>query len=414
MTSFRFAVRALALSLMLTATGAFCVAIPATAASTGAPIPIGGPQLAAQGVIVNRRPGAPPPPAMPGASFLIADMDTGQILAARAPHARHLPASTLKTLTALTLIPVFNVNTRIMVEPQDVRVDGTRLGIVPGTAYNASTLLQGLLMASGNDTAWALARGNTSVAVTLREMNAKAAYLNATDTVAKDPSGLDFPGQTSSAYDLALIGRAAMKLPDFRRYVINKTASLPDGRSADGKWKPGFKIASHNTLLLNYPGTIGIKSGYTVAAMHTFIGAATRGGKTYIVTQMASAKGSWRPTAALLDWAFAYGPSATPIGQLVEPGAAAVATATATATATAMAKPGATAGARSEPLPDAAPGESARLAAFPPWALVAGLLSTMALFGAWALRLRISRRRRRVIIPTSSRADLEPSHHKPS
>jgi D-alanyl-D-alanine carboxypeptidase (penicillin-binding protein 5/6) len=410
MTSFRFAARALALSLTLTATGALAVMVPATAASTAAPIPIGGPQLAARGVIVNPGPGVPPPPAMPGASFLIADMDTGQILAARAPHARHLPASTLKTLTALTLIPVYTMNSKIMVKPQDVRVDGTRLGIVAGTAYNATTLLQGLLMASGNDTAWALARGNTSVAVTLREMNAKAAYLNATDTVAKDPSGLDFAGQTSSAYDLALIGRAAMKLPDFRRYVIKKTASLPIGRSADGQRKPGFKIASHNTLLLNYPGTIGIKSGYTIAAQHTFIGAATRGGKTYIVTQMASPNGSWRPTAALLNWAFANGASVTPIGQLVDPGAAAVATATATATA----KPTVAAGARTESLPATAPGDPARLAAFPPWALAAGLLSALALFGAWALRLRISRRRRHTVIHTGSQADLEPSRRTPS
>jgi D-alanyl-D-alanine carboxypeptidase (penicillin-binding protein 5/6) len=340
MTSFRFAVRALALSLALTAAGAFCVVNPVSPASAAAGSPVvGGRQLAARGVIVNLPPGVPPPPAMPGASFLIADLDTGQILAARAPHARHLPASTLKTLTALTLIPVYNINSKIMVKPQDVRVDGTRLGIVPGTAYNATTLLQGLLMASGNDTAYALARGNQSVAVTLRAMNDNAAYLHATDTVAKDPSGLDAAGQSSSAYDLALIARAAMKLPDFRKYVINKRAILPGGRSTDGKRKPGFQIATHNTLLLNYPGTIGIKSGYTVAAKHTFIGAATRGGKTYLVTQMASAQGSWRPTAALLDWAFKNGAAVTPIGELVEPGRPAVAEPTAQPTVAAVTQP---------------------------------------------------------------------------
>jgi D-alanyl-D-alanine carboxypeptidase (penicillin-binding protein 5/6) len=335
-------------------------------------------------------------------------MDTGQILAARAPHARYLPASTLKTLTALTLIPVFDVNKKIMVKPQDVRAEGSRLGIVPGTAYAATALLQGLLMASGNDAAYALARGNQSVAVTLRAMNATAAGLNAADTVAKDPSGLDKPGQTSSAYDLALIGRAAMKLPDFRKYVINKKAVLPIGRSADGIRKPGFTIETHNTLLLNYPGTIGIKSGYTNAAKHTFIGAATRGGKTYIVTQMASPRGSWRPTAALLDWAFANGASTTPIGQLVEPGAAGVAAATATAKPTVAAK------APAESLPATAPDDPARLAALPPWALVAGMLGALALFGGWAQRRRISRRRRRAIVRARSRADLEPTGREPS
>jgi len=114
--------------------------------------------------------------------------------------------------------------------------------------------LQGLLMVSGNDAAYALARGNHSVAVTLKAMNATAADLNATDTVAKDPSGLDKAGQTTSAYDLALIGRAGMKLPDFRRYVIEKQSVVPGGRSVDGKVKPAFKIGSHNKLLYNYQG----------------------------------------------------------------------------------------------------------------------------------------------------------------
>jgi D-alanyl-D-alanine carboxypeptidase (penicillin-binding protein 5/6) len=325
MTSIRFVVRALALSLALTTAGAFFVVSPASPAMAAGD-PIGGPQLAERGVIVNLAPGVPAPPAMPGASWLIADMDTGQILAAKAPHARHLPASTLKTLTALTLIPILDAEKRIMVKPQDVRVDGSRLGIMSGTAYTAGTLLQGLLMASGNDAAYALARSNTSVPSTLKAMNATAAELNAADTVAKDPSGLDARGQSSSAYDLALIGRAAMKLPDFRRYVINKRASVPGGKAPDGKARPGFKIASHNQLLFNYRGTIGIKTGYTIAAKHTLIAAATRGGKTYIVTSMDSPKVSWRPTAALLNWAFAHGSSVTPVGQLVAAGKATVVT----------------------------------------------------------------------------------------
>ena len=307
MTAPRYAVRALALSISLTAVAAICVIGLTPLAQAARSAPVGGPQLARGGVIVNLAPGVPAPPAMPGASFLVADMDTGQILAARAPHTPHLPASTLKTLTALTLIPRLDPDKKIMVRPEDVRVEGSRVGILAGTAYSTRTLLQGLLLASGNDAAYALARANESVAVTLREMNATAAELGAFDTVAKDPSGLDQPGETSSAYDLALIGRAAMKLPSFRSYVSTRTASVPGGRSSDGKMLPGFKINNHNRLLYNYDGAIGIKNGYTIAAKQTFIAAATRGGKTYIVTEMASPNGSWRPTAALLDWAFAHG-----------------------------------------------------------------------------------------------------------
>jgi D-alanyl-D-alanine carboxypeptidase (penicillin-binding protein 5/6) len=178
-------------------------------------------------------------------------------------------------------------------------------------------------MASGNDAAYALARvggGAGGVRQTLRAMNARATQLGAFDTVARDPAGLDRPGQSSSPYDLALIGRAAMQLPDFRRYVATKSTSFPGGRGPDGKARHAFLINNHNRLLYNYPGTIGIKNGYTLAAKQTFIGAASRGGHTYLVTEMAGTNGSWRPTAALLDWAFAHGAHLAPVGRLVQPG----------------------------------------------------------------------------------------------
>jgi D-alanyl-D-alanine carboxypeptidase (penicillin-binding protein 5/6) len=329
-------VRALALSLLLGAAGAVGVpaevsaaALPAATAPappaqpTPAPGPVGGAELARKGIIVNLPPGVPRPPAVPAASWVLADMTTGKIVAARAPHARLLPASTLKTLTALTLIPTVPAATRIVATDADVRADGTRVGLLPGTSYTAGQLFQGLLMASGNDAAYALARaggGAGGLPQTLRAMNARAAQLGAFDTVARDPAGLDQPGQISSAYDLALIGRAAMQLPGLRRYVTTRQASFPGGKGPDGKARRAFLINNHNRLLYNYPGTLGIKNGYTVAAKQTFIGAVSRGGHTYLLTEMKGTTGSWRPKAALLDWAFAHGAALAPVGQLVEPG----------------------------------------------------------------------------------------------
>jgi D-alanyl-D-alanine carboxypeptidase (penicillin-binding protein 5/6) len=388
MATLRHGERALALGLSLTLAGALCVVGAASPAHATAGDPVGGRQLDAPGVIVNLGRGVPPPPAMPGASFLIADMDTGQILAARAPHARHLPASTLKTLTALTLIPLLNPNAMIMVQPQDVRVEGTHLGILADTAYSVGTLLRGLLIASGNDAAYALARANHGAAVTLQEMNATAADLDAFDTVAKDPSGLDRAGESSSAYDLALIGRAAMNLPDFRGYVSTKQASLPGGRSVDGRLEPGFQIGNHNTLLFNYQGAIGIKNGYTIAARFTYVEAATRGRKTYILTEMDSPISSWRPTAALLDWAFAHGASLTPIGELVEPGAP-TKSEPIVAPGRPQSRPTGPRHASAQASAQAAP----RLSALPPWFGVAGLFSALALVVTWRRR-NISRRRR--------------------
>jgi D-alanyl-D-alanine carboxypeptidase (penicillin-binding protein 5/6) len=384
MTRFRISAGALVLSLTLSATGAFCVAEPSTASattSTSVGNPIGGRQLGGTGVIVNLEPGIPAPPAMPSASFLLADLDTGQILVARAPHARHLPASTLKTLTALTLIPLLNPKTKILVKDQDVKVDGTHVGIMPGTSYSVRTLLQGLLLASGNDAAYALARGNHSVATTLQEMNATAAELNASDTVAKDPSGLDRAGQRTSAYDLALIGRAAMKLPDFRRYVSTKWINFPGGRSTDGRMRPGFAVGNHNMLLHNYKGAIGIKNGYTTAAKFTYVEAATRGGKTYLVTELGSPKGDWKPTAALLNWAFAHGSSVAPIGVLVEPGHGS------DGSDEIVSKPTAAPTVLAQALPAAAPRESPREPGLPGWAGAALIM------GALVLAIGLARRR---------------------
>jgi D-alanyl-D-alanine carboxypeptidase (penicillin-binding protein 5/6) len=249
---------------------------------------------------------------------------------------------------------------------------------MPGTSYSVSTLLQGLLLASGNDAAYALARGNHSVATTLQEMNAIAAGLNASDTVAKDPSGLDRAGQRTSAYDLALIGRAAMKLPDFRRYVSTKWITFPGGRSADGRMRPGFAVGNHNMLLHNYKGAIGIKNGYTIAAKYTYVEAATRGGKTYLVTEMGSPRGDWKPTAALLNWAFAHGSSVAPIGVLVEPG---------DGSDEIVSKPTAAPTVLTQALTAAAPRESPPEPGLPEWAGAALIL------GALVLAIGLARRR---------------------
>ncbi|GAA2739650.1 D-alanyl-D-alanine carboxypeptidase family protein [Pedococcus aerophilus] len=302
---------------------------PATPAAPKLPVPkatvlpelsIGGPKLASTGIVTDLPAGVPAPPQLRNVSWLLADLDTGEVVAAKAAHARLLPASTLKTLTALTLIPKVGPDRVITATSDDANADGTRVGLVPGQTYTARQLFQALLMSSGNDAAYALAEAGGGRQATLAAMNTRARQLGAHDTVAKDPSGLDGKGQTSSAYDLALIGRAAMKLPDFRRYVTTKQAAFPGRTDPKTKKRETYMINNHNKLLYNYEGTVGIKNGYTVAAHRTFISAVTRGGKTYLLTEMYGLDGSWRPQAAMYDWAFRYGDKARPVGTLVEPG----------------------------------------------------------------------------------------------
>ncbi|MCU1599657.1 MAG: peptidase D-alanyl-D-alanine carboxypeptidase 1 [Frankiales bacterium] len=282
-------------------------------AHADSPATVGGEQLATRGVVTAS--GAPALPVTTAAGWVVADLDTGAVLAAKDPHGLYAPASTLKTLTALTLIPKLDSHQLVQPTFDDVNVEGSKVGLVDTVRYPVNELFTSMLVVSGNDAALALATANGGLTKTVDEMNAEAARLQADDTHAVNDNGLDAHGQHSSAYDLALIARAGMQLPDFRAYVATKHAHIRGAhRNAP------IAISSHDKLLYNYPGAIGIKNGFTVAARATFVGAATRGGHTLVVTLMKTAPRYWPEAAALLDWGFkATAADAAPVGQLVEP-----------------------------------------------------------------------------------------------
>ncbi|GAC1439730.1 MAG: hypothetical protein NVS3B26_05160 [Mycobacteriales bacterium] len=259
--------------------------------------------------------GAPAlPSGVTGVSFLVADLDTGDILAAKDAHHPLLPASTLKVLTGLTLIPRVPKYSTVTPSFNDVNIEGSRVGIIENTTYPAYQLFRAMLMVSGNDAANAIASAAGGQAATARLMNDEARRIGATDTHAVNPSGLDAPGQKTTAYDLALIARAAMQLPDFRAYVATKRSTI------NGKGGHPLSISSHDKLLYNYDGAIGIKNGYTLKAGATFVGAATRGGHTLLVTVMHATPRVWPEVARLMDWGFAAERAgAAPLGRLYEP-----------------------------------------------------------------------------------------------
>lgn len=275
--------------------------------------PVGGPRLAGPDV-ATASPADPAPPPVSAASYVVADVGSGAVLAAKDPHGQYAPASTLKTLTAVTLIPRLDPGTLVTPTRQDVGVDGSKVGLVTDLAYTVKDLFTALLVVSGNDAAGALgtAVGGQQVATGL--MNTEAARLQAFDTHAVNTSGLDAPGQVSSAYDLALIARAGLALPDFRAYVGTRRSFIPapGGRT--------IEIDSHNRLLGTYDGALGVKNGFTEAARASFVGAASRNGHTLVVTLMRADPAVWKDAAALLDWGFAATlRGQARIGQLVSP-----------------------------------------------------------------------------------------------
>ena len=170
--------------------------------------PIGGERLGATGITVwSGAPGAVPPPEPLAQAWLVADIGTGTVLATRNPHQKLRPASTLKTLTALALLPRLDPAATYTPVDEDALQDGSLVGLVPGTTYTIKSLFEGMLLSSGNDAAHALANAAGGLQQTVALMNATAKELQAYDTVAANPSGLDDDVQLTSAYDLALIAR---------------------------------------------------------------------------------------------------------------------------------------------------------------------------------------------------------------
>lgn len=329
--------RALAVPAALAAATVLVAAPGAVAtprASARQPAPVGGAQLGGKGLVLNSASGVKKPPKVSASSYVIADADTGEILAAKDPHGHYRPASTLKILTAITLIPKLNPDKRVKPSWKACNTEGSRVGIVPKMKYKISDLFRGLLMVSGNDAAVALAQQpEGGLPTTLKWMNSEAKRLQGYDTVAKTPNGLDRKGQHTSAYDLALFARHGMKDTRFRNYVGRvsyKFPAPPTKKQKKKKKRGGYMIYNHDRLLTQYKGGIGVKNGYTTKAMATFVGAAKRNGHTILISLMHSKPAFWDDAKHMLSWGFSARGKVRPVGRLVEPGQSAKPSPTAT------------------------------------------------------------------------------------
>ncbi|WP_369132788.1 D-alanyl-D-alanine carboxypeptidase family protein [Modestobacter sp. I12A-02662] len=279
---------------------------------------VGGEGLDTRGLVTTA--GAPAlPEGIDARGWLVADATTGAVLGARDPHGRYYPASTLKTLTLLTLAPVLDHDLVVEGTEEDEGIEGSRVGLVRGGQYSVDLLFRALMMQSGNDAANALARAAGGVESAVAAMNETAERLGAADTVAGTPSGLDVAGQSSSPYDLALIMRQLVADPYALDVLQTRTAQMPPVPGLS----EGYQIQNEDTLLDTYPGTLGGKNGFTDAARHTFVAAAERDGRRLVVSVMQAERlpVSARDQAArLLDWGFAVPADARGVGRLVEPG----------------------------------------------------------------------------------------------
>jgi serine-type D-Ala-D-Ala carboxypeptidase (penicillin-binding protein 5/6) len=290
-------------------------AVPPGPSGLAARLAVGGSQLAGPGVVVNYPAAhAVKLPAVPASAYVIADAGTGQVLAAKDPHGEFPPASTLKVLTAITLLPRLSPDAMVTASKLAASQQPNIAGLIAGRQYQVSALFQALLTISANDAAVALTEATGSFATGMQLINAEAQHLQAYDVVAKMPNGLPAAGQVVSAYDEALIARQALASPAFMGYDSTLSARF---LVKPGKWET---LVNQNSLLTQYKGGIGGKIGWTQASGATYIGLARRNGVTLIVTVLHCTP-LMEITAGekLLSWGFAEDGKVAPVGTLVAP-----------------------------------------------------------------------------------------------
>jgi D-alanyl-D-alanine carboxypeptidase (penicillin-binding protein 5/6) len=279
--------------------------------------PVGGAALLSRGLVLP--PGAPALPAhLTARAWVVADLDTGAVLAARDPHGRYQPASIQKLLTAVTLLPLLPGDRPIVASRRAANTEGSHAGLVAGGHYTVDDLFRGLLLVSGNDTAEALADAAGGRRATVERMNAAARALGAYDTYIQTPSGLDGWQQLTSAYDMTLVLRAALAQPRFIRYDTVRRAFLPRQRHV-GR----LEMDNQNVeFLTRVPGALVAKTGFTDAAQHTFAGAIERRGHRYGVVLLRAKRwplDQWQQATRLIDWAARLPAGTPPVGRLDVP-----------------------------------------------------------------------------------------------
>jgi D-alanyl-D-alanine carboxypeptidase (penicillin-binding protein 5/6) len=273
---------------------------------------IGGPLLASSSIVVAQH--ALPLPSIPASAWVVANAETGQVLAAKDPHGEFPPASTLKVLTAITLIPLLNPDGTVTVSTLAASQEENDVGLIAGRAYKVSDLFHALLLISANDAAVALTEATGSFATGMALINAEARHLQAYDVAAKLPNGLPAAGQLVSAYDEALIARQALAMPDFMHYDQMLTARF------EVKPRDFVTLVNQNALLTKYQGGIGGKIGWTVSSAATYIGMARRNGVTLIAVVLhCTALQEITAAERLLTWGFAINGKIAPVGTLVSP-----------------------------------------------------------------------------------------------
>lgn len=245
-------------------------------------------------------------PEISAQSAVVLTADTGAVLFEKDGHTPRPVASTTKIMTALLALEAAQEQGDPLVDltQEMVAVEGSSMGLQAGDSISLTGLAAGMLLASGNDAANAAALYlEGSLESFAARMNQRAAALGMEDTHFVTPSGLDGEdaqglAHLSTAYDMALLARAALEDQAFRQLC-----SSPSLAVAFAEPVKRVTYTNHNKLLTQYPGCVGVKTGFTKEAGRCLVSAAERDGALLIAVTL-NAPNDWEDHTALLDYGF--------------------------------------------------------------------------------------------------------------
>lgn len=236
-------------------------------------------------------------PEISSRSAIVIDAQTGFVLFEKNPNLRHLPASTTKLMTALVVLENCDPQTEVTVG--EIQKEGTKMGLLEGDIVKVEALLQGLLISSANDAAYALASACAPAGGKfIQAMNEKAKDLGMTNTHFQNPAGLDDPNQYSTAADLAKLAKVAVGSPSIAKIVTTKSTVVTDVAG-----KKTYFLENVNKLLGVVNGVEGIKTGKTEGSLEILISKTTREDHSIIVVVLGS-RDRFGESKEMIDWAF--------------------------------------------------------------------------------------------------------------
>ena len=238
-------------------------------------------------------------PEITAEAAVLMDMDTCEILYGKAEHERRPPASLTKVMTGYMAARAQTMmRQEVIISKEAAETGESSLNLKAEDVLLFEELLYGALLKSANDACVAIAeRMSRSEDIFVQNMNLQACLLGCANTQFQNTHGLPAENHYSSAYDLALMTRAAMQIPQFAQIVQTQTHTV--------LWQDGRKLPIRNTnrLLREYPGAIGVKTGTTNEAGQCLIAVAEKAGKRLVVVVLKS-KNRFYDATVLLDYAF--------------------------------------------------------------------------------------------------------------